>query len=455
MTSLKKTATKLGLRSQDDSIARLKENIISYRNPQDLVGKLRSVATFTSIIAHTRYLRATCKALNRLGKKIKRMKSSQPTYNDYISQMSYLANKLTIQADQYKIGERMIEAIESAELKQAEREVIQDCYANHRQLDKFRGVYRAANTTSMSADKSIGINDILKNAGCSHLFDATCDPECAVMKNEEVRNLNLIAMLVTTADKNHRRRCGLFRDDEIQAAVRDTIHNLECLTNTALNQRLKFKRLHIRHAALTLCTKDLSHLLLMKPGDLPEPEHTITDPQTNQSRPCQSIDEALYSTKVRTQAYMNPPPVARQCLFGSVTNDSVGPSGFKINTNFEVNDETMTECNPGYSQLTSEAKSYAQKAFLKMGCLVNQPTPDETCLQYPFYFDSNTGSFSAESVATDFYKAIATTPGKARHEGFHLAVIGRMTKPWIDGMILFIQNTLVSRCPPCNIKNQH
>ena len=69
MISLKKAATKLGLRSQNDPIARLKENIASYRNPQDLVGKLRSVASFTSIIGHTRYLRATCKALDRLGKK--------------------------------------------------------------------------------------------------------------------------------------------------------------------------------------------------------------------------------------------------------------------------------------------------------------------------------------------------------------------------------------------------
>ena len=150
---------------------------------------------------------------------------------------------------------------------------------------------------------------------------------------------------------------------------------------------------------------------------------------------------------------MSPPPVARQCLFGSVTNDSVGPSGFEINTQFEVNDETMKECNPGYSQLTSEAKLYVQEAYRKMGSLVQQPTEDETCLHYPFYFESTTGNFSVESVATDFYKSITSTPSKARHEGFHLAVLGRLTTTWIDGMILFIQNTLVSRCPPCNIKD--
>ena len=88
MSSLKKAATNLGLRSEDDPIDRLKENIATYRNPNDLVGKLRSVATFTSIIGHARYLRATCKALDRLGKKIKHMKPNQPTYGKYTDHMA-------------------------------------------------------------------------------------------------------------------------------------------------------------------------------------------------------------------------------------------------------------------------------------------------------------------------------------------------------------------------------
>ena len=31
-------------------------------------------------------------------------------------------------------------------------------------------------------------------------------------------------------------------------------------------------------------------------------------------------------------------------------------------------------------------------------------------------------------------------------------MIGRLTQPWIDGILLFIQNVLVTRCPPRNIK---
>ena len=131
----------------------MKDNISSYKNPNDLVGKLRSVATFTNLIGHTRYLRATCKALDRLAKKLKRMQSQQPTYREYVAHFSYLAIKLHVQADQYKIGDRPIEAIQLAELKQAEREVIQECYAAHRNLDKFFGNTRSTNTTNLSVQK--------------------------------------------------------------------------------------------------------------------------------------------------------------------------------------------------------------------------------------------------------------------------------------------------------------
>ena len=94
-----------------------------------------------------------------------------------------------------------------------------------------------------------------------------------------------------------------------------------------------------------MCTKDLSKLIFLKPGGLPEPEHTITGPITHQSRPCRSIYEIQQSTMERTRSYMNPPTVRRQCLFGEVTADKVGPLRFIINRNYDVNDESMQACN--------------------------------------------------------------------------------------------------------------
>ena len=253
-------------------------------------------------------------------------------------------------------------------------------------------------------------------------------------------------------EEDHKRLSNLFLDKVFYTALSQTIANLESLTSTAINQSLKFKRLHIRHAALTLFTKDLSHLLLAKPGDLPEIEHTITDPVTNLDRTCKSIEETKQSTQERTQMYMSPPAVLKQCLFGAVTSDSVGPSGFEIDNNFEINDETMKECNPGYSELTDDAKIHVKEAYRKMGSLVDETKKHIPSLNYTFFYNCSSGKFSVDSVADDLYKSISNTPRKSRHKGFHLAVIGRLPSIWIDGVLLFIQNVLVSRCPPRNIK---
>ena len=102
--------------------------------------------------------------------------------------MSYLANKLHVQADHYKIGERLIETIETAKIKQVEREIIQKCYyANHHKLDKNFGFSRALNTTNLSVEKTLVINDVLRKAGCAHLFHTSYDPQCDIMKDEEAR----------------------------------------------------------------------------------------------------------------------------------------------------------------------------------------------------------------------------------------------------------------------------
>jgi hypothetical protein len=68
--------------------------------------------------------------------------------------MQHFSTKLIFQTDQYKVGERLVEAIEKAEHQQDERVKIQDCYAKHRNLDKFQGEYRGDNSLEdLSAKK--------------------------------------------------------------------------------------------------------------------------------------------------------------------------------------------------------------------------------------------------------------------------------------------------------------
>ena len=201
-----------------------------------------------------------------------------------------------------------------------------------------------------------------------------------------------------------------------------------------------------------MSTEDISRLILQKAGDLPEPKQTIIDAVSGEERPCQSIDEIMTTTQESSQHYMNPSSANRQIHFVSTTSDRVGPSGIKIDIEREINDENMRQVIPNYDQLTQEAREYAKTAQHKFKSVISSHSDEPKVLNYAYFFNCESGEFSDKKVEEDYYEAISTVPGKARHEGFHLSVIGRLPKPWVDGVLLFLQNVLASRCPPPSIK---
>ena len=140
------------------------------------------------------------------------------------------------------------------------------------------------------------INKKLFDAGCKNLFDSEQDTECEIMKNDDMRQWNKVKEIVETCPEN-KRLLDLSSDRKFHDAIDETVKHLEAIGRTAINQRTKYKRLHLRHAALTMNAKDLSPLFLQKAGALLQQEHRIVDKDTEEERPCESTDEIMESTK--------------------------------------------------------------------------------------------------------------------------------------------------------------
>ena len=451
--SFKMGAETLGLKKMEDPLKIVQDNIRSLKDPNDKRGHLRATASFTSIIQHARHLKATVGALQQASKKVRNTTPGSALHNRFMNAMHHFAGKLIFQADQYKLGERLVEAIESAEYQQEERQKVQDCYSKRRgKLDKFEGEGRRENSLDLNVEERLKINKLLQAAGCSNLFDTTQECLCEVIENEEARNWNKVKTMYDDHDKGNKRWCELLVNNEFHQAIQDSVETLTSISKTATNQRYKFKRLHIRHAALTMSTRDISRLLLQKAGDLPEPKQTIVDAVTRIERPCESVQEMMESTQSSSQHYMSPSAARRQIHSVSVTEDRVGPSGINIEVDRDINLETMRDTIPNFDKLDKEAQEFAMTAQRTFEAVFKDKREEAKELNYAFFFDGETGEFSDEKLKDDYYKSISTIPGKARHNGFHLAVIGRMPKPWVDGVLLFLQNVLVSRCPPPSIK---
>ena len=116
-------------------------------------------------------------------------------------------------------------------------------------------------------------------------------------------------------------------------------------------QRRNFKLLHIRHAALTMITKDLSRLLLPKAGDLSGLQLTIIDEERGKPRPCTSDEEVLKATNIKELIYMTPPDVERQIHLRKLVYDEAVLSGIDIDKYRDINDKSMGKMVPNYSNL--------------------------------------------------------------------------------------------------------
>jgi hypothetical protein len=225
--SLKKAATKLGLKKEEDSWGKLQKNIKEMKDPLDRCGHLRFTATFTSIIRHTRYLRANVKALHKVAKKMQNTKVGSSDSTKYLK----FAGKVIFQTDQFKVGERLVEAIASAEKQQEERQIVQDTYESHRRnLDRFAGEGRGENTIHLSVDERLRINKTLNDAGCNHLFDTELDKECEIMKDEEVGQWNKLKDFYENYEKDGARWMEMLVDQNFHSMVEETLKKLKHLS---------------------------------------------------------------------------------------------------------------------------------------------------------------------------------------------------------------------------------
>ena len=94
---------------------------------------------------------------------------------------------------------------------------------------------------------------------------------------------------------------------------------------------------------------------------------------------------------------------------------------------------------------------YAHNRNSIRNCFVAPLEPNKN-FDYPFYYDEeNDYKYSDRISEVDFYYSISKIPGKQRHLGFTLAVIGRLPLCWQRTMWKIIKIILITRIVPPSI----
>jgi len=154
---------------------------------------------------------------------------------------------------------------------------------------------------------------------------------------------------------------------------------------------------------------------------------------------------------------MNNSEAKENCAFAKVSFQGKGGArGVILNSRRRIRKKDIKKLVfQGKTKLTKEIR----KAFLEahngvIKELFNEPKTDNKLFDFPFFLINAQGSIAKEEfLYGKFNKALISIPGKARFDGFHLAVIGRFNKIWRDTTLNIIKLTLLIRYMPTIFKN--
>ena len=200
---------------------------------------------------------------------------------------------------------------------------------------------------------------------------------------------------------------------------------------------------------------DATKIVKPKPHAMPEAHPFIQDTETQEWRPCENTQEMLKGTQQHHQYWTATTKANKHFFFGEIVEDEVGPCGLKtINQDNAMLEADLEQYLPAHTKSTPEQKQQyinAHNGPLRHLFLHRKPSHEKQF--WPCRVDKNTGLINDGGLCTSYRKAIIGVPGKARHEDFHLAVLGRMTAPWIENMEMLLLAAALLRYFPSQIKD--
>jgi len=192
-----------------------------------------------------------------------------------------------------------------------------------------------------------------------------------------------------------------------------------------------------------------------KPRDLPTAHSEIWDQKLQKFRACHNEYEELLATGAHHGHWMDNSAAEENCAFASIKRKGLlGARGINLSPTRKVSYEDIPKLIHKGAQLPKSM----QKAFINAhgehtARLFQPPEKDHAELFYPFFLQNEEGVISEENEIKEFFiKGIVGIPGKARYEGFHMAVVGRFGSKWQDCLFNIIKLILVMRFIPKQLR---
>ena len=143
------------------------------------------------------------------------------------------------------------------------------------------------------------------------------------------------------------------------------------------------------------------------------------------------------------------------CAFASVIRKGrLGPRGIKLTPDRKITMDDIPALVHNGHKLSRKIKKAFIKAHNKFTArLFRAPKRPRKEFFYPFYLNGNHETMNkSKLVESKLWKSLTNIPSKARHDGYHIAILGRFDSRWRNILLKFIEIMLIMRYIPADMK---
>jgi len=195
--------------------------------------------------------------------------------------------------------------------------------------------------------------------------------------------------------------------------------------------------------------------VLHKKRSAPTTHSIIWDDEIQSMRPCKSEIEELKATQEHHGKWMGNTKAPENCAFAEVVHEGkLGPRGIKLKGGRKLKMTDVPNLIHNGHKLSRKVKRAFIAAHNKyISKLFRNPGKNRNEFFYPFYLQDRDGKMNEETfVERKLWRSLGSTPGKARHDGFQLATIGRFGQRWRRFLCKFVKIMLIMRYIPYEMK---
>jgi len=296
------------------------------------------------------------------------------------------------------------------------------------------------------------INSWLKEANCNHLFGAIHSNDKFKVILDSTSPWKKVINQINIEEEN-------MDSEEFKTNAKEllqqSIDNIRKILSSISGLQRSYKQGTLQYFLDSNQISSFTRKMLPQSRSAPTTHSQIWDPSLEAFRNCKNEQEELVATKEFHGTWMGNSASSEICAFAKIKSEGkLGQRGVILTPERIVTEKDISNLVRNGNKLSPKIK----KTFLKahsshVSKLFTPPQVDRKELFYPFYLKDNKGGMNEdEELGRCFWKAISSIPTKARHDGFQLAVIGRMGRRWQLQLLKIIKLILVMRYVPESLK---